>query len=199
MQSLFYKNAVCLSGLMILTACASTAVLRPPEYQTPKIQVDEQYKYASLNWTATVALQPAGADWWQIYQDSMLSQLMQQLNQENLSLQQAEARFRYAHALLEQQRAARQPSLALNASANRSGGKNTASSGQFGSEIQASWIPDVWGRVAKAIEGQQANFEAAGAEFQAVKLSQQLLATEAYWNIRVLDAQINILRQTQQS
>ena len=107
MQSLFYKNAVCLSGLMILTACASTAVLRPPEYQTPKIQVDEQYKYASLNWTATVALQPAGADWWQIYQDSMLSQLMQQLNQENLSLQQAEARFRYAHALLQQQRAAR--------------------------------------------------------------------------------------------
>ena len=199
MQSLFYKNAVCLSGLMILTACASTAVLRPPEYQTPKIQVDEQYKYASLNWTATVALQPAGADWWQIYQDSMLSQLMQQLNQENLSLQQAEARFRYAHALLEQQRAARQPSLVLNASANRSGGKNTAPSGQFGSEIQASWIPDVWGRVAKAIEGQQANFEAAGAEFQEVKLSQQLLATEAYWNIRVLDAQINILRQTQQS
>ena len=50
MQSLFYKNAVCLSGLMILTACASTTVLRPPEYQVPKIQVDEQYKYASLNW-----------------------------------------------------------------------------------------------------------------------------------------------------
>ena len=104
---------------------------------------------------AVGALQQAGADWWQIYQDPMLSQLMQQLNQENLSLQQAEARFRYANALLQQQRAARQPSLALNASANRSGGKNTASSGQFGSEIQASWMPDLWGRVAKAIEGQQ--------------------------------------------
>jgi len=199
MQSLFYKNAVCLSGFMLLTACASTAVVRPPEYQAPNIQADEQYKYASLNWTATGALQPAGADWWQIYQDPTLSQLMQQLNQENLSLQQAEARFRYANALLQQQRAARQPSLALNASANHSGGKNTASSGQFGSEIQVSWIPDVWGRVAKAIEGQQANFEAAGAELQAVKLSQQLLATEAYWNIRVLEAQINILQQTQQS
>lgn len=199
MQNVLYKNAVCLSGLMLLTACASTAVVRPPEYQAPKIQADEQYKYAGLNWTATGALQPTGADWWQIYQDPMLSQLMQQLNQENLSLQQAEARYRYANALLQQQRAARQPSLALNASANRSGGKNTASSGQFGSEIQVSWIPDVWGRVAKAIEGQQANFEAAGAELQAVKLSQQLLATEAYWNIRVLDAQINILQQTQQS
>lgn len=199
MQSLFYKNAVCLSGLMILTACASTAVLRPPEYQAPKIQADEQYKYAGLNWTATSALQPAGADWWQIYQDPILSQLMQQLNQENLSLQQAEARYRYANALLKQQQAARQPGLALNASANRSGGKNTASSGQFGSEIQASWMPDLWGRVAKAIEGQQANLEAAGAELQAVKLSQQLLAAEAYWNIRVLDAQINILQQTQQS
>ncbi|AYA02519.1 efflux transporter outer membrane subunit [Acinetobacter sp. WCHAc010034] len=199
MQNVLYKNAVCLSGLMLLTACASTAVVRPPEYQAPKIQADEQYKYAGLNWTATGALQPAGADWWQIYQDPMLSRLMQQLNQENLSLQQAEARFRYANALLQQQQAARQPSLALNASANRSGGKNTASSSQFGSEIQASWIPDLWGRVAKAIEGQQANLEAIGAELQAVKLSQQLLAAEAYWNIRVLDAQISILQQTQQS
>ncbi|MFP3366643.1 hypothetical protein R0J93_23645, partial [Pseudoalteromonas sp. SIMBA_148] len=89
----------------------------------------------SLNWTATSTLQQAGADWWQIYQDPKLSQLMQQLNQENLSLQQAEARFRYANALLQQQRAVRQPSLALNASANRSGGKNAASSGQFSSEI----------------------------------------------------------------
>ena len=199
MQSLFYKNAICLSGLIMFTACTSTAVLRPPEYQVPKVQVDEQYKYADLNWTATNTLQPTGAKWWQIYHDPILSQIMQQLNKENLSLQQAQARFRYANALLEQQQAARQPSLSLNTAVNRSGGKNTASNSQFGSEVQASWILDLWGRVGKALEGQQANLEATDAELQAVKLSQQLLATEAYWNVRILDAQINILQQTQHS
>ena len=199
MQSLMYKNVISLSYMLILTACSSHAVLQPPEYKIPVVQADDQYKYAELNWIPTSAIQISAEQWWDIYQDPVLSHLMQQLNQENLTLKQAEARYQQAQALLDVQRANRLPNITANGSANRNGAKNTSASSQFELGMQASWVPDVWGRVAKAIEGQQANLEAAGAELQAVKLSQQLLAAEAYWNVRVLDAQINILQQTQQS
>ncbi len=199
MQSLICKNVMSLSCMLILTACSSHVVLQPPEYKIPIVQADDQYKYADLNWTPTSAIKISAEQWWNIYQDPVLSQLMQQLNQENLTLKQAEARYQQAQALLEIQRAIRLPNIKANGSANRNGAKNTSVNSQFGFGIQASWVPDVWGRVAKAIEGQQANLEASQADLDAVKLNQQLLATDAYWNIRVLDAQSDVLQQTQKS
>jgi NodT family efflux transporter outer membrane factor (OMF) lipoprotein len=199
MQSLKYKNVMSLSCMFILTACSSHVVLQPPEYKIPIVQADDQYKYADLNWTPTSAIKISAEQWWNIYQDPVLNQLMQQLNQENLTLKQAEARYQQAQALLEIQRANRLPNITANGSANRNGAKNTSARSQFELGVQASWVPDVWGRVAKAIEGQQANLEASQADLDAVKLNQQLLATDAYWNIRVLDAQSDVLQQTQKS
>lgn len=199
MQSLICKNVMSLSCMLILTACSSHVVLQPPEYKIPIVQADDQYKYADLNWTPTSAIKISAEQWWNIYQDPVLSQLMRQLNQENLTLKQAEARYQQAQALLEVQRANRVPNITANGRANRNGAKNTSASSQFGLGVQASWVPDIWGRVAKAIEGQQANLVANQADLDAVKLNQQLLATDAYWNIRVLDAQSDVLRQTQKS
>ena len=199
MSGLVYKNVFSLSCVLLMTACSSTAVVRPPEYKTPMIHADEQYKYAALNWTETAGLKGETVAWWDIYQDPVLNQLVQQLNAENLDLKQAEARYRQANALLEQQKASRSASLSLEGAAKRNGAKHTSPNSQFSTGVQASWIPDVWGRVAKAIEGQQANLEAVQADLAAVKLNQQLLATEAYWNIRVLDAQLDVLQQTQKS
>lgn len=199
MQSLIYKNVISLSCMLILTACSSNAIRHPPEYKIPIVQVNDQYKYTDLNWIQTSVIKASAEQWWNTYQDPVLSQLMEQLNQENLSLKQAEARYQQAQALLDIQRANRLPNITVNGSANRDAAKNTSTSGQFTLGLQASWVPDVWGRVAKAIEGQQANLEANQADLDAVRLNQQLLATEAYWNIRVLDAQFDVLEQTLKS
>ena len=101
MQSLVYKNVISLSCILILTACSSHVVVHPPEYQIPIVQADDQYKYADLNWTPTSTIQISAGQWWEIYQDPVLSQLMQQLNLENFTLKQAEARYQQAQALLE--------------------------------------------------------------------------------------------------
>ncbi|OTG87634.1 membrane channel protein [Acinetobacter sp. ANC 4558] len=199
MHTLFYKNMLCLSGLVILTACASTAKIRLSEYQKPEIQAHEQYRYAGLNWQETQSINVSRENWWHIYEDPQLNQLILQLNQENLNLKQAEARFRYAHALLEQQRAVKQPMIVGSASMKREGGKSISSGGRFDSDLQVSWMPDVWGRIAKAIEGQQAHVDAAKIDLQAVRLNQQLLAMQAYWQIRTIDAQLDIFQQTELS
>ena len=88
MSGLVYKNVLSLSCVLLMTACSSTAVVRPPKYKTPLIQADEQYKYAALNWTETAGLKGTTVAWWNIYQAPVLSQLLQQLNAENLNLKQ---------------------------------------------------------------------------------------------------------------
>ncbi|MFW2018704.1 TolC family protein, partial [Acinetobacter ursingii] len=89
--------------------------------------------------------------------------------------------------------------LGVEGTANRTGSKNNKATSQFSAGIQSSWVPDLWGRVAKAVEGQQANLEASQADLAAVKLNHQLLAAQSYWNIRFLDLQLDVLRQTRQS
>ncbi|WP_130802949.1 efflux transporter outer membrane subunit [Acinetobacter ihumii] len=189
--------------VVLFTGCSSTMLMHPPVYQQPIIQADSQYKYASLNWVQTQSLTSQGSQWWQLYRDDKLNLLIQQLNAENLSLKQAEARYRHANALLNVQRSVRLPTLGVEAGANRNGSKDNdlkhQSSAQFSAGLQASWVPDLWGRVAKAIEGQQANLEASQADLAAIKLNQQLLAAQSYWNIRLLDLQLTVLQQTEQS
>ena len=111
MQSFIVKNVMCLSFFFIFFAFFFFFFLFPTEDKVPVLQTDDHYKYAVLNWKKTSSLEVNANTWWEIFQDPILSQLMQQLNQENLSLKQAEARYQQANALLEQQRANRLPCL----------------------------------------------------------------------------------------
>lgn len=99
--------------MLFLTACQSTKVWHPPQYQVPIIQADQHYKYSTLNWKQTENLKIHSNAWWEIYHDSTLNQLMQQLNLENLDLKQAEARYVQAAALLNQQYAQRSAKLTV--------------------------------------------------------------------------------------
>ncbi|AOA58463.1 efflux transporter outer membrane subunit [Acinetobacter larvae] len=190
--------SIVLSGSMLLSACQSSLELKPADYVVPSIDSAQRYKYADLNWVSSADVVTEG-DWWQLYQDPVLSQLMQQLNQDNLSLQQAQARYRSAAALLDAERARRSARIDVTGDAKRSGVKHQGADNQFSAGIQASWVPDLWGRVAKAIEGQQANLIAAAADLAAIRLNQQLLAADAYWNIRTLDLRLAVLDQTAKS
>ena len=197
MKKTVFTLSMSLSCVMLLTACHST--LRPVAYEKPVIQSAEQYKYADLKWVEISKLSNEKQAWWEIYHDPILSGLIQQLNHQNLTVQQAEARYRHAIALVDEQSAAYSPTLNLAAGANRGETKNLGKNRQFSSNLTASWIPDLWGRVAKAVEGQQANMQASAADVAAIKLSQQLLAADSYWNIRLYDAKLDVLKQTQQS
>ncbi|ENW07789.1 efflux transporter outer membrane subunit [Acinetobacter beijerinckii] len=184
---------------MLLTACQSSSTFKPAAYHQPVIQSAAQYKYADLQWIEASKIVATPQQWWAMYQDLTLSTLIQQLDQDNLSIQQAQAKYRHAMALLDRQRANALPSISMGGNANQTETKNAGKSRQFGANVAVSWIPDLWGRVAKAVEGQQANLQASAADLAAIQLSQQLIAAEAYWNIRLFDAKLDVLNQTQQS
>ncbi|PKF33813.1 efflux transporter outer membrane subunit [Acinetobacter proteolyticus] len=198
MKKTVFTLSMGIAATMLLTACQSST-FKPAAYQQPVIPSTAQYKYADLQWIDVSQIEVSSSQWWGMYQDPILSKLLQQLDQDNLSIQQAQAKYRHAMALLDGQRANALPSMTMGGNANQTETKNAAKSRQFGANVAVSWIPDLWGRVAKAVEGQQANLQASAADLAAIQLSQQLLAAEAYWSIRLFDAKQDVLNQTQQS
>lgn len=198
MKNKMFKLSITMTGCMFLAACQSTS-FKPAAYKAPVIQSPQQYKYADLNWVEISQIKTSPQQWWQIYHDPVLSALIQKVNQDNLSLQQAHAKYRRALALLNQQRANFAPQVNLGGGIMHSENKNANSNRQLNANLTVSWIPDLWGRVAKAVEGQQANVQASVADLAAIQLSQQMMAAEAYWNIRLFDAKLDVIKQTAQS
>src|SRR5690606_6844602 len=111
-------------------------------------------------------------DWWTMFGDARLDGLMKQLLQDNLSLQQAEARYRQAQAAVRSAQSGLLPTVGSNASATRSGGESGVGN-RYGLSGSVSWELDVWGRVRRNVEAGQASAQASAADLAATELSLQ--------------------------
>lgn len=185
-----------------LTAC-TPMVIKPADYQAPALVLPGQYKYENsqqVDWqkipkTPTRHEQHMGC-WWLIFEDAELDRLLQQVAQSNQSIAQAQARYRQAQALVQQAQSQGKPSLgaAINASSSNNSQQDT--NRQLSAAINASWMPDLWGRMGKLVEAERAGVAASEADLAAIRLNQQVLAAQAYFNIRVIDRQIELLNRT---
>ncbi len=59
-----------------------------------------------------------------------------------------------------------------------------------------SWEPDLWGRVRRTVEANRASAQASAADLQAARLSAQAQLAQNYLQLRVLDAQQQLLEDT---
>ena len=196
-------------------ACAVTCVLLSacavgPDYQRPLVATPEQYHQAPPpGWKEAGAADrlPRGR-WWTLFGDSTLDALADQAMAANNSVQVAEATWRQARAQLAQAGAARYPVLSTGFSATRSSGSRvgsaaggpgeggTVSSESYRLGLDASWAPDLWGRVRRSIEAGEAQLQAAGADLENARLVVVSDLARAYFDLRVLDAQRQLLADT---
>ena len=134
--------------------------------------------------------------WWELYHDPLLNSLEEQITGANLTIATAEARFRQARAAVQVAKAGYFPSLSTGASAAVSqksgGGTNTT----FQIPLEVSWELDLWGRVRRGVEASQANARASAADLAAVTLSSQAELANNYFQLRILDAQKQLLEKT---
>src|SRR5579862_7446639 len=83
--------SVCALALVIMTGCEVG-----PNYTRPKVDAPSAFKSES---PATQPAQPIPADWWRLYDDPQLDQLIVTANESNQNLRQAVARVDQARAL----------------------------------------------------------------------------------------------------
>ena len=174
--------------LAALLAACSTAV--PPA--APDAPLPAHWKSeAPAGWVSTAAYrQWQGGQWWKLFDDEALDGLMAQVEAGNQNIAAAAANVAQAQALLQQSESQRLPTLGVQAAAQRSGGpaRGSASAG-----LAASWAPDLWGRIAATIAGQQAALQASQADLAGARLAAQASLAQAYFQVRELDAETRLM------
>jgi len=89
-----------------------------------------------------------------------------------------------------------------------SGGSTTTTSGAtvvsnsnnpvnlYSGSLDASWVPDLWGKVRRTVEGDKASAQSAAANIANYKLSLQATLAEDYFELRVTDDEIKLYQET---
>ncbi len=189
-------------ALVSIVAAALVACTVGPPYQRPSAPTPSVYKEAASGWLPAA---PADAldrgDWWTLFGDADLNQLVPQVEVSNQNIAAAVAAYAQARALVRQERAALFPAVALDGGASRSGGGTPGTGGRgVASSLQvslgASWEPDVWGRLRLAVTSAQASAQASEADLAAARLSAQAELATDYFALREADAESALLRST---
>ena len=178
-----------------------------PAYQPPGVPDVSRFKEAEGWVSAAPADLLERGPWWLLFGDPVLSELASRVAVSNQNVAAAGAAYAQARAVVREQRASLFPAVTLDGGANRShsasGSANAASgggSGRTGSSYQASigasWEPDVWGRLGRAVERSTASALASEADLAAARLSVQGELAFNYLTLRQLDAQKALLETT---
>ena len=189
-----------LSGLFGLAGCAVG-----PKYKTPIAPAPPAYKEMG-NWkTAQPSDQNLGGNWWEIFQDSQLNALEQQINVSNQNLKAAVAQYQESRAALRYVRADYYPTLTASPSATREKYPNNrppASSfdgvtfNDFVVPLNLSYQVNAWGRVSKNVESYREQAQASAADLAVINLSLHATLAVDYFAARSLDAEEKLLQDT---
>lgn len=191
-----FLSAPRLPALALAAFLAGCAV--GPDYVRPSVDVPAAYKEDSGWKPATPQRIDASRPWWALYGDPTLSALMAQANGANQSIKQSEAAYREARAIADAARAGFWPTVGLNGGANRA--KTNTNGIKLGDDdslgLSASWEPDVWGAVRRAVEADDAGTQASAADLAAARLSIQATLAQDYLQLRVTDLQRRLYAAT---
>lgn len=176
---------------VVLTGCAVG-----PDYQRPSVTVTPEFKEAK-GWTkASPQDDLTKGDWWTVYQDPTLDQLMNQVKISNQNVAQYEAQYRQALALMDQTHASLFPSLTGSAGVTRKGTLSSTENTYSAGAATSSWEVDLWGKIRRGVEEYQASAQASEAELANITLSAQSSLAQNYFQLRVLDARIALYQQS---
>jgi outer membrane protein, multidrug efflux system len=183
-------------ALLLLGGCSVVG----PDYERPAIELPGEYPVAE---SGTATLTP---EWWTLFQDRTLDELVSSAREANADMRLAAARVREAEALARETNAAFFPEVSAGASAAR----NRVSSqvipapqpgvpverSQYQLSASTSFELDFWGRFARASEAAQANLLGSRFNQDLVGLTLAGSTAQAYFALRSLDAQIEVLDAT---
>ncbi|MEO5694490.1 MAG: efflux transporter outer membrane subunit [Usitatibacter sp.] len=167
-----------------------------PNYSRPEVETPINYKEAG-DW---IVAKPADAapkgKWWEVFNDPVLSALIEEVEVSNQELRAAEARYRSATASVTAARAGLFPTLGAGADAGRSRRGDTGNSRSYSATLNASWEVDLWGRIRRLVEASRAGEEASAADLESARLSLQAELASNYFQLRVTDVQRELLDDT---
>jgi NodT family efflux transporter outer membrane factor (OMF) lipoprotein len=199
------RGSVLLAAAMTLLAGCSAG----PRYVKPSTPAVPEYKELGASnvvegdWKAAQpGDQVSRGKWWESFNDPQLNQFEDQLNISNQNIVAAAANVQAARAMIREARAQYFPTLTANP-----GIANSRLSTAFGQSIgatftayslplEASWEPDLWGRIRNTVKSNTFAAQASVADLENVRLSAQADLATDYYELRAQDALQQLLDST---
>ena len=192
---------------LVLAALSTVSVVAAgcavgPNYARPPVEEPALFKSGGAGEPAP----PIQTDWWRLYGDPELDQLIASAHASNQTLRQAVARVDQARALARVAGSFLYPTISVDPSYSRtrySGNRRSTITGQkvqSGRTLNDYRIPfdltyeiDVWGRVRRSFESARAQAAASADDLGVVRLTVETDVAQFYYGLRSLDAQLQIL------
>lgn len=191
----------CLSSLVCVLLIAGCAV--GPRFKTPAMDAPAVFRGATEGGTNSLG----DLDWWQLFQDPVLRDLIRTALTNNYDLRVATARVEESRALLAQSRSLYYPQVTYQGAAG--GGRNveggvpidTGKGAGKGNDLtgNVSWEIDLWGRLRRLNESARAQYLATEEVRRNVTISLVSSVAESYFQLLALDDELAIARDTTNS
>jgi len=188
-----------LGTTLIVSGCMKVG----PDFITPPAPVAESWMGPDAK--QLTARSDPHEEWWTVYNDPILNQLIEETYQQNLTLQIAGLRILEARAqlgiatgnLYPQQQQFGASAAALGASRNAA---NTISGDldykDLNTGFTAGWELDFWGKFRRGIEAADAQYLAAIASYEDVMTTLFAEVARSYLLIRILEERISIAKES---
>jgi NodT family efflux transporter outer membrane factor (OMF) lipoprotein len=182
-----------------------------PKYQKPTAEAPQAYKeltpadFSKTDGWKVAAPQDAAlhGKWWEIFNDPELNALEEQVNISNQNIKSATASYFAARALVKQARAQYYPTVSVGpaittsrAGAAASTAITTGTSNFFELPFDATWVPDLWGRVRNTVRAQASAAQASEADLENVRLTANAEVAVDYYSLRGQDDLKQLLDST---
>jgi len=185
-------------SLLILSACATTSTIGDSR-KSFDASLPTQWQNTPVL-ASTAAVPTDLSEWWQRFEDPVLTDLIEQALQENTDIRSALSAIRKARAERGLTSAGLWPTIDGSAGASGSQVENLQTNSNNSSEsysagIDASWEIDLFGQQAKYLEASDAELAASIEDFHDVQVSLAAEVATTYLSLRSNETQLRIVKE----
>jgi len=190
-------------GVALLAGALASCKLGP-NYQRPALDVPGAYRGAAATQTAgtqaasepaTQASHPLGRDWWLAFGDDDLTRLEQAAIAHNPNLKVAMEQVIEARATARGVKGDFYPQITFSPTVLETVHTQGKPSASASIPFDLSYEVDLWGKIARSLEAADANTRASADQFGVALLTLEADVAQAYFKLRSLERQAEILHQ----
>lgn len=214
------KRWLGLSGLLAAMLVVAGCSLEP-HYDKPDVNAPAAFKETPVQTESADKLSPAEAgtwktaqpseevmrgEWWTIFDDATLNDLEHQAAAANQNLKAAAARVKEARAINQTARAGLFPTVDAGFGPTREKlspasqllpqDQNVPAQTLWRAQASVAYEVDLFGRVASTVDAAKADTQQSDALFRSVQLALQADVAQNYFNLRELDAEMDVFTRT---
>jgi NodT family efflux transporter outer membrane factor (OMF) lipoprotein len=178
---------------LLLMPIGCTAV--GPDYTRPELDLPQKWNQAED--AGMLPVQATVREWWLVFDDPLLTTLIEQAAEQNLDLQIAVARVDEARARLRMTAGDYLPTLDAQGSVSRQESRPSAldpkgtTDTYYAAGMETGWELDLFGRIRRSVQASAAAYQASREERTDVMISMYAQLAGVYVDIRTLQARLN--------